>query len=371
MAAHQADLAIIHIGAPHAGSTRIQTALSASRDHLHAQGVLYPRVLGRTAHIGLAAAMTRLWRRNGPRRALGLASYPALLRHRSHIAKAFAAEFNETRPRMILVSAEQLMADADPRRVKRFFRSYARRIEIVCWLRRQDEALTASWLNTVKLGGTGALRLSRPRCDPFDYAARLRPWMRVFGRHLSIHAYDAHVDPAAEIWGRAGVSGTLQPGAANVSVDSSTLQFLEELNKHIPRHINGEQNPLRGDLDAAIEALPTGVAQPRISEPEAAQIMAHFAKSNRQLARMARTGTDSFFPETTTPEPTPEALTTQDAIAIAAGLWTHKQKQLNRLRSSNVRARPSRNTTQRRPTRKQRAGGPISQDRANLPAPHE
>ena len=334
---HKADLAIVHIGGPHAGSTRVQMALSKGRAPLSASRVLYPKSLGRTAHLKLVVAMMPLWRMNGPRRQMALRSYGSLRAHRRAVADDFAKEVNASRPRVIMISAEHLLNDASPRRLRRFLSPFAHDIQIVAWVRKQEEALMSSWLNGVKLGAEREMCLRRKWRDPMDYAARLRPWGRVFGcAALSVMPYDRSTDHVAHLLDRATVAWRPAHSNANASLGGAPLQFMQMLNRHLPRYKDGDRyqvNPLRGDLDAAIEEAPISAPPPRLNEDDADRIRARYATCNARLSQWFGDGA-AFFPDGAGAGAgdEPEPLTVEDAVALAAHLWAYKQAQLNGLR---------------------------------------
>lgn len=334
---HRARLAIVHIGAPRAGSTRIQHAFAARRDALAEEGVLYPLSCGAVAHGRLAAAMTAGWRLNAPRREQEARSWLALRRLRAGLAAALTREVAAARPEVIVLSSEHLLAEARPRRLAALLSPLAEEVRVVACLRRQDEAVFSAYLNALRVGRRRDFTPPErsPPNDPYAYHARLAPWGRAFGREaLILRRHDRAVDPAALMFGLAGV-GLAPPeaGAVNASLDEVRARFMQRINAHAPRRREGAEDARRGDLSLAIDAAPALGAAPRLTDADAEAIMALYAEENRRLSEDYFGGRPVFRPRAPDAAPSgARVLEIDDVVAIAAQLWTHKQETELRLR---------------------------------------
>jgi hypothetical protein len=136
----------IHIGSPKTGTTAIQHFLTANREKLAAQGVLYP-VGGalRAAHHILGASVF-------PGRASLLAGVPPKEAFESSIA-AILEEIESTKPAKVVLSTEYLWGNLAPAKIRRLLQPFADwRIHILVYLRRQDLLAQSLYLQAVKGG---------------------------------------------------------------------------------------------------------------------------------------------------------------------------------------------------------------------------
>ncbi|MEM7270338.1 MAG: hypothetical protein AAF401_13955 [Pseudomonadota bacterium] len=340
---HRAARAVIHIGAPKAGSTSLQTALSEGRARLSKTGVLYPRSLGDIAHNRLAAAVGPLLRRDSLRRDQRIRGPLSVRRLRKALEAALAREMEEARPETLLISSEHFYADAttvgEIVRLRSFALRFADRVRIVVYLRRQDEAIYSAWLHGLRVGAAADFTppTSIRTGDRHDYAARLALWRRVFPREDIIarpfEEATLQRGPATDFLRLAGVRTTLKRRPAeNVALDRVRAEFMRRFNQLAPRCIEGEPNPLRGDIDLAIDEAPSIAARPGLREEDAAAIMRLYERSNRKLAEEWGENGDFFSDRPPHLGDSLSALEIDDVVGIAAHLWAHKQKRLMKLK---------------------------------------
>lgn len=187
MPADRPDL-VLHIGQSKTGTSSIQRCLSAHRDALRREGVLYPRSPGAANHALLPASLvpvarladfhSNVWE--------GLAPEARLERFR----REFAAELDAMGPeiRRVIISAEQcsgLLTDvAAIARLRDLLAPRFSAIRVVIYLRRQDQHFASGYTQGLRVGAIRppALPEGGPeRLPGYDYAALLDRWARVFG----------------------------------------------------------------------------------------------------------------------------------------------------------------------------------------------
>ncbi|MEL7464605.1 MAG: hypothetical protein AAFN79_11095 [Pseudomonadota bacterium] len=346
----RADRAILHIGAPKTGTTSIQNVCARGRAQLRAEGTLYPESLGRTSHQLFAAAMGRLFEPDGLRRALGVGGARRVLRLRSDLSAALRREVEETRPETLIISAENLFANVrsvgDARRIARFLKPFAKSVEIVVYLRRQDRAMFSAWTHALRIGKSAdfAVPSRFQRNGRHDYAGRLRHWRRAFGADaIYVAAFDGVSDVVADFFDCIGIDPPETPkGSANRSLDQVRAAFMAAFNEQVPRFVDGALNPARGDLSEAIDDAPGLGAPARLAARDARAILALYARSNARLARDWNGGAPLFDDALGEGASEVEPVEVEDVVAIAARLWRRKQEEIARLRAqlATTRALP-------------------------------
>lgn len=174
---------ILHIGSDKTGTTSLQRLLHRNRDLLAEAGVLYPRSPGPTRHtrIGLfirpdeGLVRTAAWRRE---------SFDSPQQFRRVFRRRLRREMaRASLPRMLL-SDEALFGASDQglHNLRRLTDRVARTVQVVVYLRRQDERLASRYQQEVKVGETERLA-DRVRRDDlprlYDYAYRLDRWAAI------------------------------------------------------------------------------------------------------------------------------------------------------------------------------------------------
>lgn len=279
---------LLHIGAPKTGSTALEKFLTANSAILKQHDWKYPSATLRGyGHHDLAFLVT--------------AGYPdwALPQSKSYsqLHGEMAAEIaNDDR---IVLSSENFYLQADPGDVARMLEGWgfpAASVEIVVYVRRQDEA-QISWYNQkVKAQGYAASWAdSVEECEAlWDYAAKLDGWAETFGEtNVRVRPYQA---------------GDLQCGdicrdfLALLDIPANQFEFAaEEVNTRINRDIlefqrmvNGlplsplEKRRFREQLMALTHATQFSgnfSDAPVLARAGREALLARYASSNQQVAR--------------------------------------------------------------------------------------
>lgn len=289
---------VLHIGSGKTGTSSIQSLLHHNREALLSHGVLFPRSLGRRRHLQFG---------------LYFKSDEALLRARPYIENGYRTpeafrrgfrrrlftELEAARPRQVLISDEAVYsADvASLGRLRTFTDEHARRLRVVCYLRRQDDHLVSRYQEVVKVGETRTLAQRVAELDmtsTYDYAARLDAWSRIVApgtfvvrrfEKTSFREGSLYADFLAA----SGIDITATDLEAvppqNESLDAESVEFLRLLNIHRVREEGAEVGMVNNR--ALVVRLARAATGPTLTLPESEldSFMCRWEESNREVAR--------------------------------------------------------------------------------------
>lgn len=181
---------ILHIGTAKTGTTTLQRFLHVNRTALARQGIGYPISPGRTNHRALAMYAMADNRIDGAIRAAGLQAPATRAQWRTEFRDAFGAELRQlaSDADRVLLSSEhcqsRLTNTAAVQCLHDLLHPFFGRIEIVVYLRRQDELAVSRYNTRIKTGQTGT-DFFYPRdaaSHYYDYRRLLDLWSSIFGR---------------------------------------------------------------------------------------------------------------------------------------------------------------------------------------------
>jgi len=289
---------VLHIGSGKTGTTSVQALLHRNRETLVARGVLFPATLGRPRHelFGLAMKPDAELVETAPYRSQDPESPQAF---RRRVRRRLFHEIEVASPERVLISDEALYGShaASLERLRRFTDRHARRLRLVCYLRRQDDHLVSRYQQVVKVGEVRRLVDRFAQIDhthTYDYAARLDLWSRL-------------VDPDSFVVRRfersAFAGGSLYPdfldavGLAidvgeldavprqNDSLDAESVEFLRLLNCHRVATEGAQVGQINNRR--LVVRLAEHSAGPTLTLPEREldAFMARWEDSNREVAR--------------------------------------------------------------------------------------
>lgn len=303
---------VCHIGTPKTASTFLQNTCAANEAWLRQHGILYPDLLSSTPnHITLFfAASPGL---HDFAKDFGLQSKAELDRFREQLSEAIALQLAEAPADIhtVLVSSENLTGNLltreGVRNLATFLRPHFDEIEIVAYLRRQDDAILSMYGEFMRRGFSPATfttflnRSLGPQSNtPYLYYRKvLGNWIDVFGRDaVTVRIFDRArmvggdvlTDFFTTILDEApDVSGLTPSADDNVGLSAPVLEFLRIVQPLIPYRKNGETNLERRLLSDRINSLPSS-PRPKMSSRQSQRIMRHFEPANTWLR-------DTFFPD--------------------------------------------------------------------------
>lgn len=303
---------VCHIGTPKTASTFLQNSFAANAAWLQHHGVLYPDLLSRDAnHITLFyAAHEGL---HDFARGHGLHSREDVLKFRRKLRRQLERQAAKAPPgtHTMLVSSENLTGNLTGRtgiaNLHALFDGLFSSIEIVVYLRRQDDAILSMYgeymrrgFNSMSFAQFVKACLQQDSLTPYLYYRRLLSlWAEVFGQEaLKVRLYSRSQlagggileDVMQLLFGDAlpDLSALARSAQDNTGLSAPALEFLRRMQPHIPFRKDGAANPVRERLLARINSLPAA-PRPRMAPARSQQIMQHFAPANAWVA-------ETFFP---------------------------------------------------------------------------
>jgi hypothetical protein len=331
----------IHIGTEKTGSTALQAVSGVNRKALSRHGILYPAVPGDRNHIRLT-----LFAADGPktvnlRRLAGLASNASFTNFRAKFAEELRIEIEESRCTRIYLSNEhlssRLVSKKEIIRLADVVRPLGEIVKIVVYLRPQAELFLSSYSTAIK---AGRLKPLEPPAGIYDrrynYERTLSLWADVFGEeNVLVRIYDRKTlvagDVVKDFFSTIGFepgSDIKIPAVVNARLDSVTLRFLQEFNRHVPSFVKGSVNPERGDIASALTKKSI-ISASGVSASILRKIAELYKESNGQIARRFLNRSDGklFDDVNYLDSPETEQLTAERAVEICAHLWRWKQRQ--------------------------------------------
>ena len=330
----------LHIGLQKTGSTAIQRFFASNRDRIRADGMLYPIVPGLEQHVGL-----RLYSQTGPH-AYDELNLQMLARKASgafdkrKFAEAFQAEIEGTAAGHIILSSEHLAyleSENELQTLREFLLPFGRRIDVIVYLRRQDEHFTSDYAQIIKSGGTAHFDQDDvAKWNPLlpsilNFDTLLDRWASVFGAdRVNVRVYEREKlvdgDVVIDFLHTARVphlQRLYRREDHNPSLDRHQVEFLRLFNAEMERRPGGVAAFPRGSLVEAVEAS-AGPEKVRLPDAKRRELFARYEASNRVVRDRFRPDLkEGLFrepPSSNHPGCFP-SLTTEQAVAIGADLW--------------------------------------------------
>ena len=183
---------ILHIGTEKTGSTSLQTALSANREHLSERGILYSEAAGSLNSRALAAAFCQYSSDDNYLARLGIGDVTQHTVWRTDLLDKIRKEVitAQTSHDTFVMSSEhfssRLVSEGRIASLKSFLLTLFKNIDVACYLRRQDR-MAASRHNEVLRAGFAEpifpnVQTSEGLPLLFDFDALLRRWSELAGQ---------------------------------------------------------------------------------------------------------------------------------------------------------------------------------------------
>lgn len=262
----------LHIGVARTGTTFLQDSLYANRHLLAQQGYVFPILPAgvETALIGLD-----IFR--------GSREHTALFRERI-----------ERHPdHHVIVSNEMIYKNIcelnDIHLLKYVLEEFGREIKVICYVRRQDEAIVSGYPIEISRGRREPLTLDAKGSNAavLDYHKILKRWRQVFGPENVIirrfgRSYFREGRLEADFAGQIGldISGFEFVENTNKSFNADAVEIVRRLNENQLRMPHDTLNFLRSQIFPLGERKPVG-----ISREERLAFLERFEKSNQALAK--------------------------------------------------------------------------------------
>lgn len=288
---------VLHIGLEKTGTTAIQRFMTANREALGGVGVLYPASLGPVGHTALAAYAQDDGARDDIRGPFGIESDKDLAAFRDRTTTSLAAAVRSHSGPLCVLSNEhcssRLTDYSEIARLHALLRPLFDRIEVLVYLRRQDEFLLSSYSTAIKSGAIHRLGVPDPEFTRhrYRYDLLLERWAREFGTDsVRCRIYDRSqlpngdvIDDFTRAIGLVEIAGYRRPPNLNESLDARLLEYLRLLNGRMSTGFSSGQTAARGRLVRALQSIPQGS---RLTLPRAQldEFMGSLAESNAIVA---------------------------------------------------------------------------------------
>jgi hypothetical protein len=342
---------ILHIGIPKTGTKTIQWGLKINRGMLkEVYQIMIPFSClesGTSVNdVKLSAYARRDNRTDDIRSRLGLTSPATLAQFRATFEREFLDECYDAKCHTVILSSEscssRLFFVDEIKRLQALLQKIGS-VEVVLYLRKQDELWASHYSTGVKLGYQKDIAPPTPmqKRDLLDYEGLCNRWSEVFGLDfLRVRIFDHREfiagDLLVDFFGAANVnvdaSSLRKPAPQNRALDPKLLEFLRRFNKFLPytsKSTNFKPDPRQGNLMAILEGLTTGNHQ-IMDRDWRRGLMAEFAEGNRHVARRFLGRADGrLFREDDADEPPSEespSFTMDDAFEIFAKIWAAKHQ---------------------------------------------
>lgn len=339
---------VLHIGLEKTGTTAIQRSLQDAREALAAEGVLYPENLGRHGHTHLTVAIGDCARTEDIRQRTRVVPDPA---EKAGFAKRIfdemASQVSASRPKVLVLSNEhlssRLLESDEVAALREFLAPLADDIQVVVYLRRQDELFLSYYSQQVKARCGDRVETFGERPDWFDFEALLDRWALVFGSEsLVVRTYPPEGgDLLSEFSGILGTQHVQlrRSERSNPALDHLNAALLADINRHMQS--GNERQGNRAGLDQFMQMRSHG-PRVEIGHDQRAALLSKYAESNETVRRRFFPDRGQLFSDEVPNIEVPAAPRYEDALGLILEIWSDRADQLKRIRmleKSSVRGR--------------------------------
>ncbi len=290
---------ILHIGVEKTGTTSIQRALWQSRTELADRGILVPKLLGYANHTEVVVAA------RDPSKQDELSTQ--ILKNRTHdelshdISRALQRELKRASFDRLIISTEhchsRIRTADELKRLVNILGVSTSDVQVVVYLRRQDQLWVSANSTGIKSGNGGSEMLTMPAQDSpyFDYLRLLSLYKSVFGEgQVIVRLFEPALLHEADIV--ADFFHCLDLGAPppnspslNKKLSAKEALLLLKLNAAFPLVIDGRINPERRNLSSVVQGCLPG---PALHPPKklAEEFLARFEMDNATIKK-------EYFPD--------------------------------------------------------------------------
>lgn len=293
---------VLHIGIEKTGTTAIQSFLSDNRKELRTEGFAYLESTGLPSNRKIATYSFDEDRSDDHHQMLGIVDAEPRKHWNEEFVTAFKNEIEnlDSSIHTIVISNEQLHSRLERiteiERVKALLAPHCDEIEVLVYLRRQDQLATSLYSTALKCGHSFDTILPNvaPETHYYNFEILLNKWAEVFGQeNIKARVFDKaellNSDLLEDFLCHAGMSSINMnnkqlPGRQNESLEPRAQEYLRIANRHIPMMIDGRFNILRERITYQLESKFSGSPElPLRSEAET--FCAMYEESNRRVAQ--------------------------------------------------------------------------------------
>lgn len=332
----------LHIGVEKTGSSTLQRAFDDARPALAADGVLYPRAVGRANHTALAVIGCDDDVVDDLRRRRRLLDPQAVDDFRVRTQRALRREVEDAAPTRVVLSGEhcssRLQSVAEVQRLADWLdETLGGELHVHVYLRRQDRMCESRHSTAVRAGVSDRLEVPGPEeiARLYDFELLLDRWAAVVGDdHLHPRVYERQRlvdgDIVADFAAALALPAPSGRGDrdANTALDAPTQEFVALLNRTVPRFEDGVYNPLHGRVIAAVDAAPVHGDPARFPTADARAFLDRLRPSNDAVAERWFDGAPLFDETLPDDRAEVERLDVERAVAIAGHVIRHVVDQL-------------------------------------------
>lgn len=349
--------AVLHIGTEKTGTTSLQQYLFANRFRLREMGICYPMAAGGKNHTKLPVHALSDDKTDSLRMLHHVRTPGDLANFRGQLRRDLAAECEAAET--LLLSNEhcssRLLSTDEVARLKDLLDRLSTDIQVVIYLRRQDDFLMSTYSTAVRCGAVERPSLPDPdeARDRYDYRHLLDRWASVFGeRAITVRIYDGRrlvggniVSDFCHVVGLGLSEEFANPGEANASLGATQIEFLRQLNRHLPLFEDGGLSPHRGNITELMDEIPASGGDLSLPQGDLHAFMGRFAGSNGYVADrflgVRQSAGDPLFGEKDSAKDTvaESTISMDEAFAIFAELWRLKEAEAKKLRNEINRLR--------------------------------
>ncbi|HSC18770.1 MAG TPA: hypothetical protein VLC74_07635 [Rhizomicrobium sp.] len=329
----------VHIGGEKTGSTSIQHAFAKKREELKADRILYPQSLGERSHLKLYCFAS-----DGPfdelKGQLGVRSEAEVESFRRVLERDLRSEIERHVPEVLVISNEhsssRLFRPSEVGRVYDLLSSFSRQIKIVFYARPQWELLLSAYSTHIKEGGTHPFGMPGPHEleAKYNYRRILELWAARFGaKNIVVRPYASESPVSRDVVSDfCGVADLPAVGESiprhNTGLSVPALEFLRRFNRLVPRTIDFQFNPLRGNIGHLLERYKP--EQKLTADSKLVRKLWDWSEPiNSWVSEQFLGGAPLFAPPKTGENPLPvQNFTLDQAFQVFAYLWQLKQKQI-------------------------------------------
>lgn len=304
---------ILHIGAEKTGSTSIQKYLSLNDENLRQQNILGPSILGKDQNRELVAAFSLRERLDDYAVRHQLTTREDVDSRIEEIIEVTRGVFNSIDPNTdaVIISSEHFHSRLkDPvamRSLKTFLDEFFKEIEILVYVRRQDQMAVSLYSTAIKAGHIPKdffpkIPLQKGIHDYYDFSELTERWATAFGRgSMRVRVFDRATffnnDLLEDFSEAAGIKseGFEWPKKENPSVTVEFLEFYKASNAmfgEFPTIKGAPKNLMRSLIKRYVERGRLNVLLP--SREKAVDFFALFNETNNVLSEQWFDGNKIF-----------------------------------------------------------------------------